>query len=249
MKKTVFFSVVIVIVVVFGFYIGFNRRNTVNIHPHTHSNERDASTDAVQSPDIKPVPSTVNKQDVIISNDSESSTVNTERVRVRPDVSEKQLDYDSQSDEVVSPKVERNDPPTDHIVQEGAEEQDTWIDDPEKMTADERHSVVYQQLLKQFGDIPEVHTLMDYNRKWDNNASMTLDEEIEGLTASMKIFPSESTRKTIAYYKWLRSKGIEDRSSGVSDISAEDTAHLQSQGISVKQSPANGKYKISISTK
>lgn len=249
MKKFVFYSVVFVIVVGFGFYIGFNRHSKVNIHPHPHSNGRDVNIDAVQSPDKKSVPSAVKKQNVTKSNDSESSAVNTETGTGHSNVSEKELDHARQSDEAVSPKVKENDPSTDHIVQEGTEEQDTWIDDPEKMTPDERHSVVYQQLLEQYGDIPEVHTLMEYNRKWDNNTPMTLDEEIEGLTASMKIFPSDSTRKTIAYYTWLRSKGIKDRSSGVSDITPEDIAHLQSQGISVKESPTNGKYKISISTK
>ena len=244
MKKFVLFSTVFMIVVIFGFYIGLNRRSTVDTHPHPHSNGGDPHIDVVPLRE-QSVPSVEKKEDTT------SDGVKIERVTVHTDVPEKQRDYDWRNDKVASPEVKRNDPLTDHIVQQRAKEQGTWMGDPEKMTPDERHSVIYRQLLEQFGDIPEVHTTMEYNRKWDNNISMTLDEEIEGLTAKLTIFPSDSTRKTIAYYSWLRSKGVKDRSGDFSDITAEDIAHLRSQGISVEASPptANGKFKISISTK
>ena len=79
----------------------------------------------------------------------------------------------------------------------------TWISDPETMDPDELHSAQYNQLLERFGDIPEVHTYMEYMR----NPPMTIDEDIAGLEAANHLFPYGSTRRTLAFFKWMKANG------------------------------------------
>ncbi len=79
----------------------------------------------------------------------------------------------------------------------------TWIGDPETMDPDELHSAQYNQLLERFGDIPEVHTYMEYMR----NPPMTIDEEIAGLEATYTLFPSGSTHRTLVFFKWMKANG------------------------------------------
>ena len=79
----------------------------------------------------------------------------------------------------------------------------TWISDPETMDPDELHSAQYNQLLERFGDIPEVHTYMEYMR----NPPMTIDEDIAGLEATIHLFPYGSTRRTLALFKWMKANG------------------------------------------
>lgn len=79
----------------------------------------------------------------------------------------------------------------------------TWIGDPEAMDPDELYSAQYNQFLERFGDIPDVHTYMEYMR----NPPMTIDEEIAGLEAMNSLFPSGSTRRTLALLKWMKSNG------------------------------------------
>ena len=79
----------------------------------------------------------------------------------------------------------------------------TWIGDQETIKADESYRAEYNQLLERYGDIPEVLTYMQYMR----NPPVTIDEEIVGLEAMNYIFPSGSTSRTLALYKWMKSNG------------------------------------------
>ncbi len=82
-------------------------------------------------------------------------------------------------------------------------QRETRIDDQEIMDPDDLHSAQYNQLLERFGDMPEVHTYMEYMR----NAPMTIDEEIAGLEAMNYLFPSGSTRRTLVLLKWMKTNG------------------------------------------
>ena len=65
------------------------------------------------------------------------------------------------------------------------------------------------QMLKQFGDTPEVRTVSD----WELNEAMgitpTHDELITYLEALYHLFPRERTLNTLNHHRELRSKGVE----------------------------------------
>jgi len=114
------------------------------------------------------------------------------------------------------------------------------------MEPDEIYSAEYNQLLERFGDILQVHTVMEFARKFANNLPLTLAEKITGLEAKQYLFPPESLHKTLAYYKWRRTKGGID---ALKRITPEDIAYLQSLGIKVTRAQTGKHSKITISTK
>lgn len=63
------------------------------------------------------------------------------------------------------------------------------------------------QLIKQFGDIPQVHVLADGHRKIKSELPLTLDEKIEHLEAMYDLFPHESTRESIQFWKEWKASG------------------------------------------
>ncbi len=166
------------------------------------------------------------------------------------DVTEQQSNFDwrdnAPSD---SPVPKRSDPFGDFIAEQKSKEDGTFIGDPETMDRSELRSAIYKQMLKQFGDIPAVHTLMEFERKWDENIPMTLEEEIEGLEANMQLYPSESVKKTIIFNKWLISKGATIVTDNY-DLTTDDIIYLQSEGISVEtELTDDGNFQTTISTR
>lgn len=65
------------------------------------------------------------------------------------------------------------------------------------------------QMLKQFGDIPEVHTVSDWERKKAMGRILTHEELIIYLEALYHLFPREGTLNTLNYHRELRAKGVE----------------------------------------
>ena len=245
MKKLVFLVVFFIIFGAFCVHIAMNRHYVVDTTTQP-------SPEAEHTPQNKSIQPVLKTEAAIVSDEPnpdelENEVVNTERLTDDTDKPEEQVDNDQQGDDVSLPKQEQTGPLADYIADQQAKENGTWIGDPEKMDPDELHSAIYNQLLEQFGDIPEVHAVMEYSRKWDNNIRMTVDEEIEGLEAKIKLFPSESARKTLAYAKWRRSRG--GASGYVGDITPDDIAHLRSLGISVKENVTESGYTVNISTK
>ncbi len=119
-------------------------------------------------------------------------------------LNEEWTDQDSQNDVLTNEhSLQRNPWKTTIDTEIEAKARGTWIGDPETMDPDELHSAQYNQLLERFGDIPEVHTYMEYMR----NAPMTIDEDIAGLEAANHLFPYGSTRRTLALYKWMKANG------------------------------------------
>ena len=60
-----------------------------------------------------------------------------------------------------------------------------------------RAEYFHAQLLNQFGDIPEVHTVAEYQRKKELGLPVTIDEYITSLEASYHLWPNESIRKAL----------------------------------------------------
>ena len=64
------------------------------------------------------------------------------------------------------------------------------------------------QMLKQFGDTPEVHTVSDWELKKAMGVTPTHDELITYLEALYHVFPREGTLNTLNYHRELRAKGM-----------------------------------------
>lgn len=100
-----------------------------------------------------------------------------------------------------------------------------------------------KELVERFGNIPQVHTYIDFGRRW-RDGTLTPDEDIERLEAQMYLFPNESTRKTLFFQRWLKANG------GVMPQPTEETlAYLKAQGIQVTKTVTGTEVRVNISTK
>ncbi len=62
-------------------------------------------------------------------------------------------------------------------------------------------------LIKQFGDVPQVHTFVDGFLKLKLEIPLTLDEKMEHVEAMYDLFPDERTRQTIEFLKEWKASG------------------------------------------
>ena len=67
----------------------------------------------------------------------------------------------------------------------------------EDMDADERADMILASLLRQFGDIPEVHTFTALKRKKFKKQPLTLDEHIDYTAAQYHLWPDPRTKETL----------------------------------------------------
>lgn len=70
----------------------------------------------------------------------------------------------------------------------------------EDMDPDELADMTLVSLLKQFGDIPEVHTFTALTRKKFKNEPLTLDEHIDFTAAQYHLWPDPRTKKTLEIF-------------------------------------------------
>ena len=88
------------------------------------------------------------------------------------------------------------------------EKTDDLINVPEKWykTRDplKRNDYFRAVLIKQFGDIPEVHIIADYQQKKELGLLVTHDEYIAYLEAGTRLWPSERNQQTLEDHKNLR---------------------------------------------
>jgi len=84
---------------------------------------------------------------------------------------------------------------------------------------------------------------MDYLQKFREDTPMSLDEEIAGLEAELYLFPSGSTRRSLGYMKWLRTKGDKGFT-----LAPGDVDYLRSLGIKIEIKETDGSIQIAIST-
>lgn len=235
MKKLIFFVIFFLILGVFWLYTEINTRNFISILPQPPQ--------SAERPEVNKL--STDKEQV------DMETLTTPSLASTSEPPEQEGPNDEKSKKPTPTFDWRNDgnhlhenKPIDPLGDYMAEANKTKIDDPETMDPDELYNDDYNQLLDQFGDIPQVHAYMEYMRKFKNDVPMSLDEEIIGLEAMQHLFPAGSTRRTLDYYKWLRTKG--DR--GFS-LEPGDLDYLRSLGIKINIKETDEEVKINISTR
>lgn len=70
-----------------------------------------------------------------------------------------------------------------------------------------RAEYFYAQLLKQFGDIPEVHTVGEYELDVARGVPLTLGKIEAYLEANYHLFPNEKTKKAIEDFHEIKALG------------------------------------------
>ena len=71
-----------------------------------------------------------------------------------------------------------------------------------------RAKYLYDILLNQFGDIPEVHTIGEYEHNAAQGIPPTLDEYINFLEAHMSLWPNDTTLETLKEMRRVKADGI-----------------------------------------
>lgn len=72
-----------------------------------------------------------------------------------------------------------------------------------------RAKYLYDTLLNQFGDIPEVHTIGEYEHNAAQGIPPTLDEYIEFLEAHMSLWPNDTTLSTLKEMRRVKADGVQ----------------------------------------
>lgn len=124
-------------------------------------------------------------------------------------------DDDWRDDRGVSFSLPEEDPwqqtyaPKTDVESSDSEDDETYPPPDWYKTTDPALYVEYYraQLIKQFGDIPQVHILADSKRKIRAEIPMTLDEHIEQNQALYDLWPSEETQKTLEMFKEWKASG------------------------------------------
>lgn len=247
MKKWIFFIPVLVILVAIYLYTNFYTSDSTD-----KFSERPLTveqTDTNTAPSDKNVKEVVKKPaDPELADESDRSVLDKvpNHLREEDDVTNEELaDHDSPNENLANEQALQRNPWKEIIDAEmEARARGTWIGDPETMDPDELHSAEYNQLLERFGDIPEVHTYMAYMRNASKNVPLTIDEEIAGLEAVNQLFPSGSTRRTLMFFKWMKTKGGYNAfDQGV------DVKELRDLGITVETNETDEGWGYFISTK
>lgn len=234
---------------------------STNFHTRDATDKLTEQPLAVEQTDINTAASDKNVKEVVkkpvnpeLANESNTSVPDevSNHLQEEDDVTnEKLANHDSPNEDLANEQALQRDPWKEIIDAEmEAKARGTWIGDPETMDPDELHSAQYNQFLDRFGDIPQVHTYMEYMRNASKNVPLTIDEEIAGLEAMNYLFPSGSTRRTLAYLKWVKTKGGHNNTPFVQGIIAEsDIKELRDLGITVEIDETNKGFGIRISTK
>ena len=137
-----------------------------------------------------------------------------------------------------------SDPFSEHLELQEAIERGTLI--TEDMMGEELWNAELNQMIEQFGDIPEVHTIMKYTRRFAHDLPFSLENQIEFQEALNQIYPSETNRRTLAFLKWQYPRGNSPEDLG--EITDADIAELRAIGISVKQELTETGFRTTIST-
>jgi len=143
-------------------------------------------------------------------------------------------------DEESDLRKKSNDPFSDFIAEQDAKERGTLI--VEGMAGEELWNAELNQMIEQFGDIPEVHTIMKYTRMFAHDMPFPLENQIEFQEALNRIYPSEGNKRTLDFLKWQHSRG------NISEITDADISELRAMGISVKQEMTATGFRTIIST-
>lgn len=74
------------------------------------------------------------------------------------------------------------------------------LKDLNEMDPDDYADMIRVGLLKQFGDIPEVHTFVELTRKIKKNEELSLDERIDFTAAQYHLWPDPRTKETLEIF-------------------------------------------------
>lgn len=196
MKKLIFLIPFIVILVTLYLSTDFYLRDST-----------DKLTELLPTEDQKVVNTASSDQDVkeIANRPVDLKSADESDTSVHHEGTKLSQEKDEESNVELADKDAPNDGPAKEKINSELEaiQRETRKDDQEIVDPDDLHSAEYLQLLERFGDIPEVHSYMKYMR----NAPLTINEEIAGLEAVNSLFPSGSTRRTLALLKWMKSNG------------------------------------------
>ncbi len=96
---------------------------------------------------------------------------------------------------------------------------------PDELVAELRH-----QLTEQFGYTDAVETYVELKEK-RLKEGLTIDERVAYLEASLYLYPSEATRKSLMLQRWLQSKGA--NFDLANDFTNESIEELRKLGVSV----------------
>ena len=113
------------------------------------------------------------------------------------------LENNKQTHKITEPDPDwRNDEtytlvPRRHASPDNPLQRNTYLSDPTKMAPDELADYLHQDLIRRFGDIPEVHTFIALKRKIFKKEHLSLDEKIDYVRAQLHPFPHPETRKTL----------------------------------------------------
>ncbi len=241
MKTTIFIFVFLVALVGFCVYIEVSTQKFVDSIPKAPTSKANhkLQVNAVPSDTAataKPMPSF----------DSEHITENTEKdtAAVKNEIPTG-LEWTDDTAARENLEKDSSDPFSDHLVLQEAIERGTLI--TADMSGEELYNAELNQMLEKFGDIPEVHKVMEFNRKFDSDAPISLDEKIVYQEALVKLYPGSTNEKTLAYYKWLYPRGNSPEDIG--DINPQTIAELRSMGISVTEEVTENGFSVKISTR
>ena len=238
MKRIILICIFLAVLVGFCVYIEVSTRNFVDSLPKAPTSK------ANHKPQVNLVPNdTPATAKPVPSFDSEHITENTEKDMAAVE-NEIPTGLDWTDDEAARENLEKDssDPFSDYLE---AIERGTLI--TADTSGEELYNAIYHQKLERFGDIPEVHTVMEFRRKFESDAPISLEERIEYQEALVKLYPGSTNEKTLAYYKWLYPRGNSPEDIG--DINPEAIAKLRSMGISVTEEQTENGYSVKISTR
>lgn len=172
----------------------------------------------VVTPDPKPIPTKVHTKEMDITtpqthdHNHEHSHETIPHSHVE-ETNTNSGEYDWRDDRAFNSTVEKNDPwnQTDQAPEATETTGETYppldwhkTKDPELFA-----EYFYAQLLKQFGDISEVHIIGEHQLNMAKNLPISIDKYIEYLEASHELWPHEKTSKLIEDLQKDKAKGVE----------------------------------------
>lgn len=162
-------------------------QQTVDSHPHEHPHPRETPV-----PETPPANTGVLESKTIIVENSVSPAP-------KPEDSTTQVDAAGQTEDVEENGAAwQTDDAHEHKSTRSPFARE--LPDISEMDPDELADMLLVGLLKRFGDIPQVHTFMELERKRFKNQPWTLDERIDFTRAQYHLWPDPRTKETLEIF-------------------------------------------------
>ncbi|MCY3743829.1 MAG: hypothetical protein OXH00_22680 [Candidatus Poribacteria bacterium] len=230
MKAKILICVFFALLVGFCVYIEVNTRKFVDSLPVAPTS-KDKPQSVQPRQGASEIPKSVLVSESVSKKNEQDTPADSEDISVLP------AWWDDEESDL---RKKSSDPFSDFIAEQGAKERGTLI--VEGMAGEELWNAELNQMIEQFGDIPEVHTIMKYTRMFAHDLPFPLENQIEFQEALNTIYPSARNRRTLDFLKWQYSRG------NIGEITDGDIAELRAMGISVKQELTETGFRTTIST-